>query len=152
MGREPLRLKVQRRRQRENVWIGGLFQIRDAGTGGDKGAAGIDLLDEIVAAHVDLLGRSEVDRRGIVDADVDAPEALGTALDRRGDTRLVPHIHDERQRLTASAFNRLRGAIDGTGQLRVRLRGLGGDRDAGTIARGAQGDGEPDAAAGAGYE
>jgi len=48
--------------------------------------------------------------------------------------------------------NLVSGGVDRALEFRVRLRGLRRNRDIGAVARGAQRDGEPDAAAGAGYE
>src|SRR5258708_39624811 len=127
-----------------------LLQIRYAGTRGDEGAAGIDLLNEIVAAHVDLLGRREIDRRGVVDADVDAAELLRALAYRRSDARLVTHVHRQRQRLAAGTLDVLGGAVDGASELRMRRGGLGGDRDIRSLPRRPQRNGQADSAAGTG--
>ena len=66
--------------------------------------------------------------------------------------RLIAHVHDQRQCPAAGALDLLGGAVDGAGELGMRRGGLGGDRDVGAVACGAQRDREPDAAAGPGDE
>ena len=53
----------------------------------------------------------------------------------------------QRQRLAAGVLDLLGGGVDGARQSRMRLGGLGGDRDIGAVAGGAQRDGQADAAA-----
>ena len=89
----------------------------------------------------------EVDRARVVDADVDAAEALDGLRDRGGHLLLVADVADDRQRLAARRLDRLGGGVDGALELRVRLGGLGDQRDVGAVARGAQRDREADAAA-----
>ena len=80
------------------------------------------------------------------------PKVATVCVDRGLHLRLVAHVDRERQRLAAGPGDLLGGGEDGARQLRVRLVGLGGDRDVGAVARGAQRDREPDAARGAGDE
>ena len=96
--------------------------------------------------------RRERDGAGVVDDDVDAAELRRGLVDRLLDVGLVADVDDERQRLAAGALDVLGGGVDGAGELRVRLGGLGRDRDIGAVAGGAQSDRQPDAARGAGDE
>ncbi len=81
----PLRVEVDRRREGEDV------RVRRPRAGGgcrlaeQEGAAAVDVLHQVVALHLDLLGGAEVDRAGVVEADVDAAE-LRHGLGDRGST------------------------------------------------------------------
>ena len=94
----------------------------------------------------------EVDRARVVDADVDAAEALGRLRDGVRDGVGVAHVADDRQRLPAGRLDLLGGGVDRAGQLRVGLGGLGQQRHVGAVAGRAQRDREADAAAAAGHE
>ena len=94
----------------------------------------------------------QADGAGVVDADIDAAEFGDGLLDRRDHLRLVADVAQHRQRLAAGGADFLRRGVDGALELRMRLRGLGRDRDIGAVTRGAQRDRQPDAAAGAGDE
>ena len=148
--REPLGSQIERRRERQDVRIPRPLQVRQAGARGDESAAGVDLLDEIVAAHVDLLGGGEIDRRGVVDADVDAAEHFHALAHRLRHARLVAHVDHERQCLAPRLLDLPRGAMDRARELRMRLGGLRRDRDVRPIACRPQRNREPDSAAGAG--
>src|SRR4029077_15672918 len=150
--REPLGFQSQRRRQRQDGRVGSLLQVRQAGGRGHERAAGVDLLDEIVAAHVDLLGRRQIDRRGVVDADIDAAEGRRALLGRGEHAGLVAHVDHERQRPPPGLLHLRGGRKDRPGELGVGLGGLGGDGDVGAVARRAQRDREPDTAARPRYE
>ena len=65
---------------------------------------------------------------------------------------LLAHVDHQRQRLAARLLDLLGGGVDRAGQLGVRRVGLGGDRDVGAVARGAQRDRKPDAARSPGDE
>src|SRR5205823_133743 len=80
------------------------------------------------------------------------PELLDRLHHRVGGLIFEANVADQRQRLAARGFDLLGGGEDGAGQPGVRLRGLGGDRDVGAVARGPQRDGEADAAARPGDE
>ena len=94
----------------------------------------------------------QADGAGIVDADVDAAEFGDGLLDRLHHLRFVADVAQHRQRLAAGGAHLVGRGVDGALQSRMRLGGLGRDRDIGAVTRGAQCNGEPDAAAGAGYE
>ena len=80
------------------------------------------------------------------------PNSATVWFDRRDHLGFVADIAQDRQRLAAGGADLVGGGIDGAFQLRMRLGGLGGDRDIGAVPRGAQRDRQPDAAAAAGYE
>ena len=94
----------------------------------------------------------ELDGAGIVDADVDAAETLDGLCHGLGHLRFLADVAQHRQRLAAGLLDLLGGGIDRARQLRMRLGGLGRDRDIGAVARGAQRDRQPDAARAAGDE
>ena len=89
---------------------------------------------------------------GVVDADVDAAEGLGRLGDGGLHLLLVADVADQRQRAAAGLLDLGGGGVDRAFELGIGLGGLGGDGDVGAVARGALGDGEADAAAGAGDE
>ena len=63
----------------------GLAQVREAGLRDDERAAHVDVLHQVVSASLGSVGdRREVDRARVVDADVDAAEALDGLGDGRG--------------------------------------------------------------------
>jgi hypothetical protein len=148
--REPLRVHVERRRQHENVRVGALLEVRNAGLGDQKSAARIDAVHQIVALHVRGDGVRERDGAGIVDADIEAAEGLHRLLDRRLHLLLEADIAGDGQRLAAGRFDLLGGGEDGAFELGMRLGGLGGDGNVGAVARGPERDGQADAPAGAG--
>jgi hypothetical protein len=61
-------------------------------------------------------------------------------------------VADDRQRLAAGLFELRGGGVHRARQLRVRLGGLGHQRDVGAVLRGTLGDGQADSTAGAGDE
>ena len=72
--REPFLLHVERRRQHQDVRVARLQQMREGVFRHHEGAARIDLMHQVEAAHVGLRDRRERDGAGIVDHDVDAAE------------------------------------------------------------------------------
>jgi hypothetical protein len=150
--REPAGLDVQRRRQRQDVRVGRLLQVRQADLRGQERAAPVDLVHQVVALHVGRQRARQRDRRGVVHADVDAAERLDRLVDGRLDAGLLAHVDHQRQGLAAGRLDLLGGGVDGARQLGMGLGGLGGDDDIGPVAGRAQGDGQADAARGAGDE
>jgi hypothetical protein len=130
----------------------GLLEVGDAGLRAEEGAAGVDLVHEVVALHRRLEGAGEADGRGVVDEHVDAAEARDGLGDGGVDLRLVAHVDREREGAAAGLFDLARGGVNGARQLRVRLGRLGRDDDVGPVARGAQADRLADAPARAGDE
>ena len=147
-----LAVHVERRRQVEDVRVGGLLQMRNAHLRHQERAARVDLVHQVVALHVGLQRAGELDGAGIVDADVDAAEGLDGSCDGVGDLRLLADVADDRQRLAAGLLDLLGRRVDRARQLRMRLGGLGRDRHIGAVARRPQRDGQPDAARAAGDE
>ena len=127
--------------------IGRALEMRDAGLGGQEGAARVDLVHQVVALHVGGQGAGELDGRGVVDADIDAAEGRRRLFHGVLDAGLVAHVDDQRQGLAAGLLDLLGGGVDGAGQVLVRLGGLGGDGDVGAVLGRAQRDGQADAAA-----
>ena len=121
--------------------------MRDAGLSAQEGAARIDALHQIVALDRRLERAGQIDGARVVDEDIDAAEGLDGPGDRVIDLGLLADVDLERQRLAAGRLDLLGRAVNGAGQLGMRLDGLGGDRDVGAVARGAQRDGQADAAA-----
>src|SRR5690606_25845942 len=87
-----------------------------------------------------------VDGRGVVDADVDAAEALHGAGDGRVDLVRVADVAQQRQGLAACGLDLARRGVDGARQRGMRLRSLGRNGHVGAVARRAQRDREADAA------
>ena len=73
-------------------------------------------------------------------------------FDGGDDVGFVADVDDQRQRLAAGLFDFLGGGVDRAGQFRIGIGGLGGNRDVGAVARGAQRDRQANAAARAGDE
>ena len=65
----------------------------------------------------------------VVDQDVDAAEVLRAALRRLGDFGVVADVHRHRQGSPARGFDLFGGGVDRARQFRMRLLGLGDDRD-----------------------
>ena len=128
-------------------------EMRDRVFRDHEGAARVDLVHQVEALH---LGRLASVVRLIALAlltRMSMPPNVAAVLSIAAFTRLlVAHVDWQRQRLAAGRLD-LRGrGVDRARQLRMRLGGLGRDRDVGAVARRAQRDGEPDAARGAGDE
>ena len=126
--------------------------MRQAGLRHEQRAARVDAEHEIDAFEVGLVERRERDRAGVVDADVEAAERLDRLGHRRLHLILEADVAGDRQRAPARLFDLGGSRVDRPFELRMRLGGLGGDRDIGAVARRAQCDREPDAAARAGDE
>jgi hypothetical protein len=113
----------------------------------EEGAAGVDLVHEVVALHLGVQRVGERDRARVVDADVDAAEGRDALLDRGADLLLVADVADDRQRLAAGGGDLLGGAEDRPRQLGVRLGSLRREDDVGAVAGEPRGDRQADAAA-----
>jgi hypothetical protein len=72
--REPVRRQVERRAEREHLWIGGTAQVWHAQRRDQEAAAHVDLLHEVIVLHCQAVAAAEVQRTGIVDAQVYAAE------------------------------------------------------------------------------
>ena len=133
--------------------IGRLLQMRNAGLGDQEGAARIDLMHQVIALHLGLLGAGERNGAGIVDADIDAAEPLHTGVHGRRHLILEADVAGDGQRLAAGLLDPRAAAVWMVpGSRGIGLGGLGGDGDIGAVARRPQRDGKADAPAGAGDE
>ncbi len=144
---EPARLHVEGRRKHENMWIGALLKMREAGLNTHKGAARVDLVHEIEALQGGFPGPAQIDGTGVVDQNVDAAE-MGCGLVRGSLNGIgVPDIDRQRQGLPTGPFNLFGGGVDGARQSWMGLPGFGRDHDIGTVAGCPQGDGLADSPA-----
>src|SRR6201997_3748040 len=126
------------------------LHVRDAGLCHRVSAADLDAVHQIEALERNLLDRAEVDRRSVVDADVDTAEPIDGLGHRRGHRITVTDVADNRQRLATGLLDLLGRGVDGARKLGMRLSGLGDQSDVRAIGRDPLGDRQPDAAAGAG--
>src|ERR1700739_298143 len=126
------------------------LHVRDAGPRHRVSAADLDSVHQIEALERNLLDRAEVDRRSVVDADVDTAELIDGLGHRRGHRITVQDVADNRQRLATGLLDLLGRGVDGARKLGMRLSGLGDQSDVRAIGRDPLGDRQPDAAAGAG--
>ena len=149
---KPFFPHVERGRIHQDVGIVRFFEMRDGVFRHHEGAARVDLMHQVEAAHVGIHDRRSLHGARIVDHDVDAAKGRDGPLDRAFHLRLVAHIDHERQRMSAGLGDFVRGGEDGAGEFRMRLVGLGRDGDVGAVARGAQRNRKPDAARCAGDE
>ena len=79
----------------------GLREVRHGLLRAEERAARVDLVHQVEALHRRVERAGEADRRGVVDEDVDAAEALDRRGDRRLDLRLVADVGRDRERLAA---------------------------------------------------
>ena len=152
MRAEPARIEIERRRERENVRCLGFEKMRQAGAAGEPRAAVVDLVHEIERLDRRLEGRGEADRRSVVDTDIDAAEGIDHRGHRAFDLLREADIALQGQRFAARPPQLFSRRMDRARQLRVRRHRFCGNRYARPIARRAQPDGKPDAAAAAGDE
>ena len=142
--------KVQRRRDRQDVGILRLDQVRQTGLAHQEGTALIDVAHQVVSPGGQIQRALQRESAGVEDQRVDAAKGGGRLLDHRMDLRLVAHVADHGERMASGGLDFLRRRVDGARQDRMRPVGLCGENDVGTVARGAQRDGMPDPAAAAG--
>ncbi len=116
-GLEPFRLQPDRRRQRQDVRVVPADHVRDAGLRHGVGAAHLDAVHQVEPLERHLLDRAEVDRRGVVDADVDAAELLDGLGHRAVHRVAVTDVADDRQRLPAGLLDLLGRGVDRAGEL-----------------------------------
>src|ERR1700722_14425973 len=128
------------------------LHVRDAGPRHRVSAADLDSIHQIEALKRDLLDRAEVDRRSVVDADVDTAEMVDGLGHRRGHRVTVTHVADHRERPAPGLLDLLGRGVDGAGKLRMGLSGLGEQSDVRAVGSDPLGDRQPDTAAGAGDE
>ena len=116
------------------------------------GSARIDLMHQIETLHVEFVDAAQIDGAGVVDQNIDAAKGFDGFLHRRLDLIVEADIAGQRQRLAAGRFNLRRRRIDRAGDLGIFRNAFRRNGDLCAIARGAFGDGETDATAGAGDE
>src|SRR5690606_37756293 len=97
-----------------------------------------DLLDQVEALDLNILGSRQIDGRGVVDAGVDAAEVLGRSRHCGLDLFLISYIYDEREGSATSLLDLLGSGVDCARQLRVRFSGFRGNGHIGAIARSTQ--------------
>ena len=151
MRTQPLGVQVDRRAEREDV-PAALFQHLRAGLRHDIGPTHVDLHHEVEALDRELGQRREVDRAGVVDADVDAAEVVGGPAHGRTDRVGVTDVADDPERLAAGLLDLGDRRVHRPLQVGLGLIGLGHDRDVGTVAGRAQRDRQADAPAATGHE
>ena len=118
-----------------------------------EGAARVDLVHQIEALHLGLRRRrSRLIAEALLTTMSMPPNVSAVRAIASCDGGLVADVDGERQRLAAGRLDLLGGGVDRAFELRMRLGRLRGDGDVGAVARGAERDGEPDAARGAGDE
>src|ERR1700752_3168668 len=93
------------------------IHVRDAGLCHRVSAADLDSVHQIKALERDLLDRAEVDRRSVVDADVDTAELVDGLGHRRGHRVTVTDVADDRQRLAAGLLDPLGRGVNGAWKL-----------------------------------
>ena len=109
-------------------------------------------MHQVEALHVGIERAGELDRTGIVDADVDAAEFLDGLSDCFGHLRFFADVAKKRQRIAACVFNLPCSRKNRSRQPRMRLSRLCRNRHIGAVACRADGDCKADAARPAGYE
>ncbi len=131
--RKPALLHLQRRGDRQQMRVGGLQQMRQGLLRHQEAAAGIDRVHQVKALERRGEDRRQVDRAGIVDADVDAAKARYRRRHGGVDLFFEADIAQQRQRMPTGRFD-LRGrGVDRARQDRVRQVGLGGDCHVGPV-------------------
>ncbi len=148
----PFRVERGRRAQGEDVRIRRIQEMRQTGLRAQEAAAAVDLLHQVEALHRRVQRAAQPDRAGVVDQDVDAAEGIDGGGHRGAHLLLFADVALERQRAPACGLDRRRGAVDGARQFGIGHVRLGGNGDVGTVAGGAQGDGQADPARGTGDE
>ena len=113
---------------------------------------GVDLLHEVVALGAQFQGPREVQRRSVVDHDVDPAEVLHGGRHSAPHVGLLAHVADDRHGLPACGLDLLHGGVDGAGQPRVGLVGLREQDGVRARLRGGDEHGQPDPPAAARHD
>ena len=137
---------ADRRRHHHDAAAPALAHVRDHRARAEERAAHVDLHHQVELAGRPLGQRREVDGAGVVDEDVDAAEFLERGIPHPLHVVEFAHVAAHRQRAAAELAHFLRRVVDGAGEARVRLVGLGGDHDVAALAGKRQRDGAADAA------
>src|SRR5260221_299151 len=80
-----------------------------------EGAARVDLVHQIDAAHVGLHDRRPLDGARVVDHDIESAESCDGLLDRAFHLRLVAHVDDDSQRVSAASCDLVGSTKAGAG-------------------------------------
>ena len=151
-----MRLHAQGRRHGQHLGFApgssGLLQLRQAGRRAQVGATRVDAVHQVEALHGRGFGAGHADGAGVVDQDVDTSKGFHRLGHRRKHGIIVAYVHRQRQRLATRRFNLGRRAVDGAGQLGIRVGGLGQDDDVGAVPRRAFGNGQANTTRGTGDE
>ena len=133
--------------------FGRLLKMRQRVFRHHERAARVDLMHQVEALH---LGRQASSVSWIAEAlltTMSMPPNVSAVRAMASFTAASSRMSTASGSALPPAFSIARGrGVDRAFELRVRLGGLGGDRDVGAVARGAKRDGEPDAARRAGDE
>ena len=126
---QPSGLQVHRRRQREHVRVVRLGQVRQRGLNQGERAAGIDVHHEVVALERQHRRGAEIDRAGVVDHHVDAPELRDGRFHETLDVVVGTNVADVGQHSATGLADGFGSGVNGAGDAGVRLGGLGHDGD-----------------------
>src|SRR5262249_4279490 len=153
VGNLPGRVRrLDGRRHHEDVAVALLQHRRKHVVGAGEGPARVHAHDEVEALHRRLEHRAPVERAGVVDEEVDPAHLVERRLDAALDLGVVAHIHLHGERSSTELLHLGRGVVDGAGEARVGLDGLGGSDDVTALAGEGERDVLADAAGGAGDE
>ena len=148
MRREPAWIEIDRRREREDMWTGRFQKMRQAEFRDQESAAPVHRLHEVETPHVDIKRAGEGDGGSIVDADIDAAEAMQGCIHRSLDLVLVTDIGRKRERLAASRLDGLCRCVNRAFKLGMGRDCLRCNSDIGPITRRPECDGKADATRG----
>jgi hypothetical protein len=126
-----------------------IFLPRKIGNGklrNHEGAAGVDLLHQIVPPHIGCRDGGQLDRAGVVHDDIDATEFIRGFIERSLHARFVTYVNRNWQCSSTGLRDLGGGGMNGTFQLWMRFDRLGGDDDVGAIGRCSQRDRKTDSA------
>ena len=149
---EELLAQIKGGRDHQDMRIGRLLQKRQREFRHHESAAHIHLMHHVEARHVDMVRVRERHRGCVVHDDVDAAKPLGRLRQSRSHLLFVAQIDPQRQGHAAGLLDLSGGGEDGARQFGIMLDAAPGDDHIGAIARRPQGDGEANAARGAGDE
>ena len=118
-------------------FVGGGEQVRQGKARHEPAAARVDAVHQVIALDARLVCWGHIDRRGVVDDDIESAELVRHRVDRRLDRGGIADVelHWVRNCVRADRARRRRDLvtrrIDGSGQLGVRRGRLGRDYDVG---------------------
>ena len=148
----PFRIERGRRRQREDMRIRGLQEMRQASLRAEETAARVDLVHQIEALHRRVECAAQPDCAGVVDEDIDAAEMRDGGVDRRAHVVLFADVALDRETVPAGSIDRCSSGMDRARQFRIGHRGFRRNCDIRAVTRGAQRNRKANAARSAGDE